>query len=119
MPQIIDAEEQHESADQTQANDRCDEQRARLRPCLDDVAEEAISALQEADLTMPVYFAVPSSGSAILTFMTCHDPSDADWSKATQIICDVAGRKIQVENLIGRALRCAPSGNSMNLLKAD
>jgi hypothetical protein len=108
MPQIIDAEEQqHESADETQADERCDEQRAMLRVSLDEIASETTSALQEADLTMPVYFSVPSSGSAILTFMTSADPSDEDWSRATEIVCDVAGRKIQVENLIGRNLRCA------------
>jgi hypothetical protein len=112
MPQLIEAAEHPETENQTQADKRHDEQRATLRRDLDEIASEVSRALHEVDLNMPVYFSVPSSGAAILTFMTPVDPSDEDWSRATKIVCDVASRKVQMPNLIGQALRCAPSGSS-------
>jgi hypothetical protein len=113
MPPIINAAEQHESDDQTQADERCDEQRATLRLCLDDIASEATSALQATDLTMPMYFSVPSGGKALLTFMTPGDPSAEAWKQVTAIICDILLSKIVVSGLVGRPLACAPSGASV------
>jgi hypothetical protein len=119
MPRIVSEEEQLESAVQTQADERCDEQRATLRLCLDEIAEEATSALQGTDLNMPVYFSVPSSGAALLTFCTPLDPTEGAWEQVTAIICDILLSKIAVSRLVARPLACAPSGVLVNALEAS
>jgi hypothetical protein len=116
MPQLSESDELHdETHDRSQAAKRRDRQRATLRLCLDEVGAEVTVALQAAALVMlmPVYFSVPSGG-ALLTFCTPGDLPDEDWERATQIVCDVAGRKLGVHGLTGRPLACVASGASVN-----
>jgi hypothetical protein len=62
---------------------------------------------------MPIFFSVPASGSALLTFAAPGDPSDSDWERVTQIVCRVVGTEIEVEGLFGRPLACAAVGAAM------
>jgi hypothetical protein len=112
MPQLFESEEeqQHEADDHSQASARRDEQRAILRLCLDEIASETTSALRDAAVAIPMLFAIPSSGAALVTFATPGDPTDSIWSRVTAIILDIVGSKIEVRGLIGRPLACAASG---------
>jgi hypothetical protein len=120
MPQITESEEQHEPDDHTQqAYERCDEQRATLRLCMGEIASEATLALQEADLNMQMYYSIPSSGAALLTFMTPAHPSDEAWELVTETICSAVSSKIKVSGLIGRPLTCAASGAQVNVAEVS
>jgi hypothetical protein len=114
MPQLCQDEFPEDDADlQTQVAERRDAQRDRLRISIDQIAAEVTAALRDADLTMQVFFAVPSSGSALLTFATPDDPADDTWEHVTSIVCQIVGNTIGVTGLIGRSLTCAATGVAM------
>jgi len=114
MPQLCQDEFPEDDTDlQTQAAERQDAQRDRLRMSIDVIAAEVTAALRDADLTTPVFLTVPSSGSALLTFATPDNPADDTWELVSKIICGIAGNAIGVTGLIGRSLVCAAAGVAM------
>jgi hypothetical protein len=114
MPQLCQDEFPEDDADlQAQAAERQDAQRDRLRMSIDQIAAEVTAALRDEDLAMQVFFAVPSSGSALLTFATADDSADEVWEHVTRIVCRIVGDTIGVTGLIGRSLTCAATGVSM------
>jgi hypothetical protein len=84
-----------------------------LKASLDDIASKVRAALDRAGLATEVFFTIPSSGEALMTFATPTDPSDQDWAEANQIICDVVGEIVGIEGLRSRSLPCTASGISM------
>jgi hypothetical protein len=86
------------------------ERRQQMISILKDVAAEADLALEDAGLTMPLFFSVPSSGGAVVTFATPGDPSEEDWSLVGGIIARIVGGKLGIEGLRTNALPCAASG---------
>jgi hypothetical protein len=115
MPQLIDPEElQNHAADpDASASDWRRQQRKRLTMSLDDIAAAVTTALQEAGLTMPIFFTIPSSGDALLTYATPLDPSDSEWLRAGQIVSDIVCSKIDGVRLRHQELPCAASGAVM------
>ena len=87
--------------------DDIDAQRAILTKSIDDIASEIGIALKDADIHFPVYISVRSSGESLATIATPVDPSDADWNRATAIVCQVLGRRAGCERLVSRPLICA------------
>jgi hypothetical protein len=84
-----------------------DGQRAILKKSIDDIADEIGMALRDANLRLPVYFTVPSSGDSLASRATPLDPSDDDWERATAIACEVIGRWLGVEKPRSRPMICA------------
>src|SRR3982074_912163 len=84
-----------------------DAQRAATRPLLDELAAEVGIALREAHLDFPVFLTVPNSGESLATMACPLDPSDADWSRASAIVCRIVGQRLGDARLRGRALHCA------------
>jgi hypothetical protein len=116
LPQLCQDEFPDDDGDlQTQAAERRDAQRDRLRMSIDQIAAEVTTALCDESLSMQVFFAVPSSGSALLTFATPNDPTDKTWGHASKIICGIVGNKIGVSGLFGRLLTPAATGVSSSL----
>lgn len=70
-------------------------------------------ALREADLAQPIFFSVPSSGQAMLTFATPLDPSEVDWKRISAIVCRIVGEQVGMEGLQGRPLPCAVAAGTM------
>ncbi|MDQ2763186.1 MAG: hypothetical protein M3Y22_06745, partial [Pseudomonadota bacterium] len=103
MPQVI--EDDYDVGDPIAAERTYrTERRQKVISSLDEVAKEAAAALKEAGLTMPLFFSVPSSGEALLTFATPADPSDPDWAQASQIIINIVETIVGVEGLRSRPL---------------
>jgi len=90
------------------------ERRRKMISSLDEVATEATAALKDAGLTMPLFFSVPSSGEVLLTFATPADPSDPDWARASQIVCNIVGTIIGMEGLCSRPLPCMASNMAIS-----
>jgi hypothetical protein len=75
-------------------------QRVVIKPMLNDIATEIGE-------DFPVYLMVPRSGDAIATIACPLDPSDEDWSQASQVACMIIGKRLGGLRLRGRELTCA------------
>ena len=84
-------------------------QRELLNASLDNIASAVKTALDNAGLRVEVFFTVPSTGNALLTFATPAAPSDPDWAQANQIICDSLGDFMGMNGLYSRCLPCLAS----------
>jgi hypothetical protein len=100
-------------ANAVQKTDPASTDRAWIRDQLDAIAAAVQIALWDADLAQPVFFCVPSSGDAILTFATPLDPSDADWNKISAIVSGIVGEKTALSGLTTRDLRCSVATGAM------
>ena len=78
--------------------------------CLPEVAAEATAALNDAGLSMPLFFSVPSSGEALATFAMPGDPCEEDRQRACDIIARIVGGRLGIEGLWANALPCVASG---------
>jgi hypothetical protein len=86
------------------------ERRDKIIASLAEVAAEATAALNDAGLSMPVSFFVPSSGEALATFGMPGDPCEEDRHRACDIITGIVGRKLGIAGLWANALPCVASG---------
>ena len=82
-------------------------QRELLTASLDNIASAVRTALDNAGLGVEVFFTVPSTGNALLMVATPVNPSDPDWPRANQIICDSVGNTIGMKGLYSQCLPCA------------
>ena len=83
-----------------------EDQRQFIKLVLDDIVTKVGSGLRAANLEFPVYLAVPSSGDALVTIACPVDPTDSQWSRATEIVCRVIGERLKGINLHSRPLQC-------------
>ena len=74
--------------------------------------------MRDVGLAFPVYITVRNSGDALVTIATPLDPSDADWQRASAIVCRILEERVGCGRLRGRELACA-IGNAGALNAAD
>jgi hypothetical protein len=86
--------------------DNLETQRATIRQSLDEIANDITIEMRAANLRFPLGIAVPSHG-ALLTMMTPNDPTDAEWSDVSAIVCRVVGERLGGMRLRSRPLICA------------
>jgi hypothetical protein len=98
MPALIEDEGAVFAAISRDAIRRAD-QRDYIISILLEIAEATTLALSEADIRIPVFFAVPRSGDSIITFATPIDPCKADWRGVCDIIRGIVETKVGLENL--------------------
>jgi hypothetical protein len=87
-------------------DDALEAQRSIIRQSLDQIAADVGAALLKANLTFPIGLTTPSSGRAFLTIVTQNDPSDEEWAKASEIVCDIVSEKLDRIELRSRPLPC-------------
>ena len=90
----------------TRSANGAEEQRHSIKLVLDDIATKVGSELRAAHLEFPVYLAVPNSGDALVTIACPVDPTDSEWSRATEIVCRAIGERIKGIRLHSRPLQC-------------
>jgi hypothetical protein len=83
-----------------------EDQRQSIKLVLDDIATKVGSGLRAAHLEFPVYLSVPSSGNSLLTIACPIDPTDSEWSQATEIVCRIIGERLKGLRLYSRPLQC-------------
>jgi len=112
MPQISEQTEQldYQTLDQEISGDRLFQQRKLLTSRLADIAFLTRAALDAASLPMEIFFVIPSSGDAMITYGTPGDPCDEDWVYVDRIISDIVGNIVGLSGLHGRELPCAGTG---------
>ena len=88
-------------------DDSLDAQRDIIRQSLDEVANDIGMAMRDVGLTFPLYITVRNSGDALVTIATPLDPSDAEWQRASAIVCRTLEERVGCDRLRGRELACA------------
>ena len=84
-----------------------DAQRSIIKESLGEIVNDIGMAMRDAGLHFPVFMTVRDSGDSVATIATPIDPSDDDWSRASEIVCEIMGKKIGGGKLRSRALLCA------------
>ena len=92
--------------DTTSQND-LDAQREIIRHSLPEIVNDIGMAMRDAGLHFPVFMTVRDSGDSLATIATPIDPSDDDWQQASEIVCQIMGRKFGGGRLRSRELVCA------------
>jgi hypothetical protein len=95
------------------ADNGIEAQREVIRSALDDIAAQVGTALREAGLDFPVYLTVPGSGNSLVTLACALDPSDKEWTQATEIVCGIMGQRLGDIRLCGRSIPCAVANAAM------
>jgi hypothetical protein len=88
--------------------------RVTIKVALNEIAAEVADALRRAQLGFPVYLTVPNSGDSLATVACPLDPSDEDWSQASEIVCRIVGKRLGGgRRLRGRELVCTIANPTM------
>lgn len=98
--------------------DKLDAHRDIIRKSLHSIANEIAMALRDVGLTFPIFITIPNSGHALVSLATPLDPSDSQWSHASQIACQIIGKWTGCEKLRSRGLHCAVA-NAAPISAAD
>lgn len=82
--------------------------RAQATRLLPAIADRTRAALAEANIDIDVFFVVPASGKAILSFGTVAepDPPQATWDLVSQTVCRIVGEAVEMKNLQTCELPC-------------
>ena len=88
-------------------DDRLDAQRDIIRQSLEQTANDIGMEMRDVGLNFPVYMTVRNSGDSLVTIATTIDPSDADWQRASEIVCRIIQEKVRCGQLHGQTLPCA------------
>jgi hypothetical protein len=97
----------HDDIDTTSTDNRLDAQRSIIRQALNQIANDVGMMLRDEGLRFPVYITVRNSGDSLATIATTLDPTDTEWSRAAEIVCEVIEKRIGSGRLTGRELPCA------------
>jgi hypothetical protein len=84
-----------------------EEQREIIRHSLHEIVNDIGMAMRDAGLHFPVFMTARDSGDSLAMIATPLDPSDDDWSRASEIVCEIMGQKIGGGRLRSRELLCA------------
>ena len=98
---------------ESSADDRIETDRGIIRQSLGEIVAEVGVALRHAGLISPVYLCIPLSGDALVTLATPVDPSDDDWSLATEIVKQIISKKLDGIGLRSHDLQCAIASATM------
>jgi hypothetical protein len=94
-------------------DDALDTQRDIIRRSLDAIASDVGMALRDAGLNFPVFLTVPNSGRSLASIATPLDPSDVDWQRASEIVCQIIAQKVGYDWLRARELACAVANSTV------
>jgi hypothetical protein len=113
MPLIIDKTDPNQINAVAAEEIHPTEQREKLILILPQIASEVTTAIRAANLAIPIFFMIPTTGDTLLTFATPADPTDADWDHASEIIRRIVEAKIGVGKLVTRPVHCISSEASI------
>jgi len=92
------------------ADDILETQRARVLAELDEIARTTKKALGEAEISISLFFMVPSTGTAILTYGTASDPDEELWDSVRSVVTSVLQEIVDLGSPNFRDVACATTG---------
>jgi len=96
-----------ENQDDARLDNDIESKRKIIREALNEIASDVGMMLRDEGLRFPVYITVRNSGDSLATIATTLDPTDAEWSRASAIVCEVIEKRIGGGKLRGREMPCA------------
>jgi hypothetical protein len=96
-----------DTIDDERFGNNIESQRNIIRQSLSEIASNIGMAMRDVGLRFPVFLTVRDNGDSLATFATPGDESDDDWSRATEIVCQIIQKKIGGGPLRSRELLCA------------
>jgi hypothetical protein len=81
--------------------------RERAKAELDQIAQQVRLALAELGIDIPLFFIVPNSGDAIVTFGTITDPPDTEWSRVGEVVGSIVAQSCGLRGTRRREVVCA------------
>jgi hypothetical protein len=78
-----------------------------IRQSLNEIANDIGMAMRDVGLRFPVFLSVRDNKDSLATIATPIDPSDDDWSRASEIVCRIIQKKIGGGKLRSKELLCA------------
>jgi hypothetical protein len=81
--------------------------RVRASAMLNQITRQAKQALTEQSIDMDLFFLIPNSGAALLTFGTITDPPDDLWDRVGEIVSSVVRQSVGLERTRCRPVVCA------------
>jgi hypothetical protein len=81
--------------------------RDRAREMLNEIARQTRQALAQHRIDLSVFFLVPSSGDAVITFGCSGDPSDNEWHRAAEIVASIVAGLVGLRDPQLRKVQCA------------
>jgi hypothetical protein len=78
-------------------DERVADHRARAAAELDQITQQVKLALIERGIDMPVFFIIPHSGDAIVTFGTITDPPDDEWNHLSEIVTAIVRQSVGLD----------------------
>lgn len=112
--------ETHDALDDLTDDERVAARRERVTAMLPEIAQQIREALAEQGIDTPLFFIVPHSGDAIITFGTSGDPSGDEWDRVGEIVGSIVAQSIGLDRVRRREVICAtthdhqPSGASVS-----
>jgi hypothetical protein len=98
---------------QLPANDDIAVKRQIVRQSLDEIAEKVGERLAQTNLNRSVFLTAPNSGDSVVMVATPLDPSDEDWSRAVEIVCEIVSALLDGMKLKSRELIYATARSTM------
>jgi hypothetical protein len=87
--------------------------RARVQSKLDQITQQVKAALDQAGVDIPVFFIVPTSGDAIVTFGTIIDPPDHQWKRVSEVVVSVVRQSVGLDQVRCREVICATTSDQL------
>jgi hypothetical protein len=81
--------------------------RARAKVMLSQIAQQTKQTLIDADIDLGIFFLLPNSGEAIVTFGTPGNPPDDEWNRVGEIVGSIVAKSIRLDRVRCRPVTCA------------
>ena len=106
--------ETHDALDDLTDDERVAAHRERVKAMLPEIAQQIREALAEQGIDTPLFFIVPHSGDAIITFGTSGDPSGDEWDRVGEIVGSIVAQSIGLDRVRCRPVTCATTDPIVN-----
>jgi hypothetical protein len=103
--------ETHDALDDLTDDERVAAHRERAKAKLNQIAQQTRQALTQQGMDTSVYFLVPHSGDAIVTFGTAGDPSDDEWNRVAEIVSSIVRQTVGLDRTRCREVMCATTAD--------
>ena len=109
----------NDALDDLTDEERVADRRARAKDLLNEIARQTKQALTEQGIDTSVFFLVPNSGDAIITFGTSGDPSGDEWDRVGEIVGSIVAQSIGLDRVRCREVVCATTADLCQPSAAD
>ena len=81
--------------------------RARAKAELNQIARQAKQALADHGIDLGLFFLIPNSGDAIITYGTPGDPPDDEWNRVREVVSSIVRQSVGLDRVRCREVMCA------------